>query len=105
MKLTDSFDARRLRPREPRRWRSRIGMLLGLLLIILGMLLALAGAASLLGNNDTLGSLTLDPETAIASLLPGLVMLWIGLLVRRRVRRRLYGPGSISLSPRLGRKR
>lgn len=104
MKLTDNFDARRLRPREPRRWRSRFGMFLALLLITLGALLTLAGAAALFGVNQ-FDSMTLDPEMTIASLLLGLILFWIGLLIRRRIRRRLYGPSGISLSPRLGKKR
>lgn len=104
MKLTDNFDARRLRPREPRRWRSRFGMLLALLLIIFGALLTLAGAASLLGIKQFDGMM-LEAEMAIASLLLGLFLLWIGLLIRRGIRRRLYGPSGISLSPRLGKKR
>lgn len=105
MKLTDNFDARRLRPREPRRWRSRFGMFLALLLILLGTLLTLAGAASLLGINPAPGGIMFDPEMAIVSLLLGLILLWVGLLIRRRIRRRLYGPSGISLSPRLGKKR
>ena len=104
MKLTDNFDARRLRPREPRRWRSRFGMFLALLLITLGALLTLAGAAALLGINQ-LDGMTLDSEMAIASLLLGSVLLWVGLFIRRRIRRRLYGPSGISLLPRLGKKR
>lgn len=104
MKLTDNFDARRLRPREPRRWRSRFGILLALLLIIFGALLTLAGAASLLGIKQFDGMM-LEAEMAIASLLLGLFLLWIGLLIRRGIRRRLYGPSGISLSPRLGKKR
>jgi hypothetical protein len=104
MKLTDNFDARRLRPREPRRWRSRFGMLLALLLIIFGALLTLTGAASLLGIKQFDGMM-LEAEMAIASLLLGLFLLWIGLFIRRGIRRRLYGPSGISLSPRLGKKR
>ncbi|MBE7926795.1 hypothetical protein [Pseudomonas saudiphocaensis] len=104
MKLTDNFDARRLRPREPRRWRSRFGILLALLLIIFGALLTLAGAASLLGIKQFDGMM-LEAEMAIASLLLGLFLLWIGLLIRRGIRRRLYGPSGITLSPRLGKKR
>src|SRR5690606_777433 len=104
MKLTDNFDARRLRSREPRRWRSRFGILLALLLIIFGALLTLAGAASLLGIKQFDGMM-LEAEMAIASLLLGLFLLWIGLFIRRGIRRRLYGPSGISLSPRLGKKR
>lgn len=104
MKLTDNFDARRLRPREPRRWRSRFGILLALLLIIFGALLTLVGAASLLGIKQFDGMM-LEAEMAIASLLLGLFLLWIGLFIRRGIRRRLYGPSGISLSPRLGKKR
>lgn len=105
MKLTDNFDARRLRPREPRRWRSRFGMFLALLLIVLGFLLTLTGGASLSGFEQLPASMALDHETATVSLLLGLVLLWAGLLLRRGIRRRLYGPTGISLSPRLGRKR
>lgn len=105
MKLTDNFDARRLRPREPRRWRLRFGLLLALSLIIIGVVLALAGGASLWDFEQLPASLALDHETAIVSLLLGLLLFWAGLLLRRRIRRRLYGPSGISLSPRLGRKR
>ena len=105
MKLTDTFDARRLRPREPRRWRSRFGMFLALLLALIGILLTLAGVASLLGVGQLSDVMTPAPAVAITSLMLGLLFLWVGLLVRRLIRRRLYGPSGISLSPRLGRKR
>ena len=42
MKLSDDFDARRLRPRQPRSWRLRIGAALGALLAAFGILLAMA---------------------------------------------------------------
>lgn len=105
MKLSNDFDARRLRPREPRRWRTRFGMFFGLLLIALGILLTLAGAASLLGGRQSIDSMTLDSEAAIISLLLGLGLFWTGLLIRRRVRRRLHGQSGLSLSPHLGKKR
>lgn len=105
MKLTDNFDARRLRPREPRRWRSRFGLFLALLLIIFGVALALVGGASLAALEQLPADLRFDHETAIVSLLLGLALFWAGLLLRRRIRRRLYGPTGISLSPRLRRKR
>lgn len=104
MKLTD-FDARRLRPREPRKWRSRFGMTLALLLITVGTLLALIGTASLFGIQKITGSMAFDQETATASLLLGLLLLAVGLYICSRVRRHGHGPSGIRLSPRLGKKR
>ena len=40
MKRTDGFDARRLRPRQPRSWGSRLASAFGMLLILAGILLA-----------------------------------------------------------------
>lgn len=105
MKRTDGFDARRLRPREQRSWGARLGGALGLLLSILGALLAGSGAASLFGSNAALPNMALEHEEAVTLLVLGLVLLAIGLLIRRRVRRRLREPGGLSLSPGLKKKR
>jgi hypothetical protein len=57
MKISDGFDARRLRPKGPSNWRFRIGAGFAALLATLGVLLAMAGAASLLGRPAALGEL------------------------------------------------
>lgn len=105
MKRTDGFDARRLRPRERRSWGSRFGALLGLLLILLGAILTVFGATSLLTSSEALASMALDREAAVISLTLGLILLMTGLLIRRRVRRRSREPSGLSLSPGLRKKR
>jgi nitrate reductase gamma subunit len=105
MKRTDGFDARRLRPREQRSWGSRLGSFFGLLLIFFGLLLALVGAASLFSSHEALAAVAVAREVAVTFLALGLILLWTGLLIRRRVRRRLYAPSDLSLSPRLMKKR
>lgn len=76
MKLSDDFDARRLRPRQPRNWRLRIGGGLGALLAAFGILLAMAGVASLAGRAPVLGALNDSAGEAIVLLLFGLFLLW-----------------------------
>lgn len=49
MKLKGSFDAKRLRTRQPRNWGARLAAGLSALLATLGVLLAMAGVAGLLG--------------------------------------------------------
>lgn len=104
MKGTHGFDARRLRPRQQRSWRARIGAALGLLLIILGLLLAGSGAATLF-SHQVLAGMALDREAAATLLALGLVMIVLGMLMRRRVRRRLREPNGLSISPDLKKKR
>ncbi|BCQ63923.1 hypothetical protein PBOI14_56730 [Pseudomonas sp. Boi14] len=55
MKISDGFDARRLRPKSPRNWRLRLGAGFSALLATFGVLLAMAGTASLLGRAPALG--------------------------------------------------
>ncbi|MBF8396359.1 hypothetical protein I1957_36155, partial [Pseudomonas aeruginosa] len=50
MKLSDSFDARRLRPRRPRVWRWRLAAAFAALVASLGVLLSLAGTSALIGR-------------------------------------------------------
>ena len=54
MKLSDSFDARRLRPRRPRVWRWRLAAAFAALVASLGVLLSLAGTWALIGRNSDL---------------------------------------------------
>lgn len=105
MKLSDDFDARRLRPHQPKHWRLRIGAALGALFAAFGILLAMAGVASLAGRAPVLGTLNDSAGEAIVLLLLGLFLLWAGILFWRRCRRRLRRSGDLSLSPHLLKKR
>ncbi|MBC9250810.1 hypothetical protein A9179_11030 [Pseudomonas alcaligenes] len=106
MKLSDGFDARRLRPRGPATWRWRFVAALAALLATLGVLLTLAGSASLIGHSPALGPLNDSVGTALSLLLSGLFLLWAGVALWRGSRRRLRrSNGDLSLSPRLLKKR
>lgn len=102
MKLSDGFDARRLRPRQPGNWRLRLAALLAALFAAGGVLLAMAGAASLLGRAPDLGALNDSRGAAGVLLAAGLLLLWGAILVWRHCRRR---PSGLSLAPHLMKKR
>ncbi|MGP0174149.1 hypothetical protein ACSVIJ_20035 [Pseudomonas sp. NCHU5208] len=105
MKLSDDFDASRLRPRHAKPWRLRIGAALGALFAALGTLLAMAGVASLAGRAPRLGSLNDTVGEALVVLVLGLFLFWAGIAFWRRCRRRLRRPGDLGLSPHLLKKR
>jgi len=105
MKISDGFDARRLRPREASNWRWRCGAALSALFATLGVLLAMAGAATLLGRPPALGALNATSGAASVLLVSGLVLLWAGVNTWRRCRRRLRRPSDLSLAPHLTKKR
>ncbi|WP_068827734.1 hypothetical protein [Pseudomonas sp. BMS12] len=103
----DGFNARRLRPRGPSCWHWRLLAAIAALFAAGGVLLSMAGAATLLGRPPALGPLNDSVGAAIVLLLFGLFLLWGGINVWRRCRRRLrrgHGDG-LSLSPRLLKKR
>lgn len=108
MKLPEQgFDARRLRPRGPGLWRWRFLAALAALFAAFGVLLSMAGAATLLGRPPALGPLNDSVGAALTLLLCGLFLLWGGINVWRRCRRRLrrrHGD-ELSLSPHLLKKR
>lgn len=104
MKRTDGFDARRLRPRQQRSWGVRIGLALGLLLVLFGVVLAGFGAASLSGL-DVFTSFALDHDAALTVLALGFVLLLLGAYMRARVRRRMREPSGLDMSPRLKKRR
>ncbi|MCY1535549.1 hypothetical protein D9M68_709590 [compost metagenome] len=105
MKLSGGFDARRLRPRGQGNWRLRFVAALAALFATLGVLLAMAGAATLLGRPPALGPLNDSPGAATVLLVIGLLLLWAGIAVWRMCRRRLRRPSDLSLSPHLMKKR
>ena len=105
MKLSDSYDARHVRPRRPGRWRWRFGAAIAALLATFGILLAMAGAATLLGRPPALGGLNDTPTDASILLALGLFLLWFGILAWRICRRRLRRPSDLTLAPHLLKKR
>ncbi|PYC08374.1 hypothetical protein DMX09_04640 [Pseudomonas protegens] len=104
MKISDGFDARRLRPKSPRNWRLRLGAGFSALLATFGVLLALAGTASLLGRAPALGELNTSPLGSALILLIGLLLLYIGVRLWRRCRRRMRQPLALNMAPHLMKK-
>lgn len=105
MKLSDSFDPRRLRPRQPGRWRWRFAAALAAVIAVLGILSSLAGVAALLHRQPATDLLHIDPSAGAVLLVIGLVALWLGVLFWRVARRRARTRDGLSLSPRLMKKR
>jgi len=105
MKHADGFDARRLRPRNTSNWRLRLGAGLAALLATFGVLLSMAGIATLLGRQASLGPLNESPEAASVFVVLGLLLLSSGVMLWRRCRRRLRRPGDLSMAPHLLKKR
>ncbi len=105
MKISDGFDARRLRPRPSGSWRLRFGVLLGILTTLGGVLLALFGAFGLAGLDDRLGAVRIETDAALLALLGGLALAGLGGFLWRRCKRRLRQPGGLSMAPHLFRKR
>ncbi|WP_249676685.1 hypothetical protein [Pseudomonas abieticivorans] len=104
MKLSDGFDARRLRQRGPSNWRTRLGALFSAIMATVGVLLTLAGAASLLGHPPALGDLNASPAGAAMLLVFGLVLLYLGVALWRRCRRRMRRSQELNLAPHLMKK-
>lgn len=104
MKISDGFDARRLRPKSQRNWRLRLGAGFSALLATFGVLLALAGTASLLGRAPALGELNASPLGSALILLIGLLLLYIGVRLWRRCRRRMRQPLALNMAPHLMKK-
>ncbi|MDH0745361.1 hypothetical protein N5D61_03250 [Pseudomonas sp. GD03842] len=104
MKISDGFDARRLRPKGQRSWRARIGAAISALLATLGILLAMAAVASLIGHPPALGDLNASPAGAVVTLVFGLLLLYFGVWLWRRSRLRRRRAGELSMSAHLMKK-
>ncbi|MGF0241380.1 hypothetical protein ACQR3P_19205 [Rhodococcus sp. IEGM1300] len=104
MKLSDGFDARRLRPKSQSNWRYRFGAAFAALLAMCGVLLAMAGAASLIGHPPALGELNASPLGSAIILAVGLLVLYIGVWMWRRCRRRSRQSRELNMSPHLMKK-
>ena len=94
MKLSDSFDARRLRPRRPRVWRWRLAAAFAALVASLGVLLSLAGTSALIGRQPTVGMLHIEPAAGGVLLALGLLSLCLGVFFWRFSRRWRPSPPS-----------
>lgn len=105
MRQPDGFDARRLRPHAPRHlgWRLLAGC--AALIATLGILLAMAGSATLLGRPPALGLLNDSTGAALTLLVSGLLLLAFGVGLWRHARRRFRRRSNLDLSPRLMKKR
>lgn len=105
MRQPDGFDARRLRPHAPRHlgWRLLAGC--AALIATLGILLAMAGSATLLGRPPALGPLNDSTGAALTLLVTGLLLLACGVGLWRHARRRFRRRSNLDLSPRLMKKR
>lgn len=105
MKLSDGFDARRLRPRGSSSWRLRLSAAVATVLAMLGGLLALAGVAALLGLPAALGPLHDAPSAAGTFVLIGLLLLGTGVMLWRLCRRRQRRTSELSMAPHLMKRR
>jgi len=105
MRQPDGFDARRLRPHAPRHlgWRLLAGC--AALIATLGILLVMAGSATLLGRPPALGPLNDSTGAALTLLVSGLLLLAFGVGLWRHARRRFRRRSNLDLSPRLMKKR
>lgn len=104
MKLSDGFDARRLRNRDVTDWRWRSLCLVVTLVILTGLAGAALGAFALFSQHPQLEELRGSPIAAASLLLCGLLLIISGLLIRRRSLRRRFQNGTLSLAPHLLRK-
>lgn len=104
MKISDGFDARRLRPKGPGNWRMRFGAAFAALLATSGVLLVMAGIASLIGHPPALGELNASPGGASLVVAIGLFLLYVGVSIWRRCRRRLRRPSELNMAPHLMKK-
>ncbi|KIP91160.1 MULTISPECIES: hypothetical protein [Pseudomonas] len=106
MKQSDGFDARRLRPRGSGHWRLRVAAALAALFATFGILLAMAGTATLLGRPPALGNLNDSTSDAGVLLMLGLVLLCGGVVGWRKCRRRMrQRRADLAMSPHLMKKR
>ncbi|MFJ4145318.1 hypothetical protein [Pseudomonas sp. NPDC089734] len=104
MKISDGFDARRLRPKGPGHWGTRFATAIATVLVTTGVLLIMAGASGLIGHPDALGDLDATPTGAAVIAALGMSVLYIGIRLWRRCRRHRRQANGLSLSAHLMKK-
>lgn len=104
MKISDGFDARRLRPKGQRNWGRRIISALAVLLAVSGVLILLAGVFGLIGHPQAIGDLGTSPGGAAVVGVIGLFVLYLGIALWRRCRRRSRQAHGLSMSAHLMKK-
>ncbi|PHN33417.1 hypothetical protein [Pseudomonas sp. ICMP 561] len=104
MKVSDGFDARRLRPKGSGNWGVRIGSAIAALLATFGVLLAMAGVSSLIGRPQVLGELNASPLGTALVVLSGLLVLYVGIWLWRRCRVGSRRKNGLNMSPHLMKK-
>ncbi len=106
MKLTNGFNARRLRSDSRRNWPWYVGMLCAATLLLSALGAFILSVLVLAGKDSLFGSWTIGRDTALAMLPCSLVMGSLGRFGWRRCRRRLQQhPDELTFSPQLLRKR
>ncbi len=104
MKISDGFDARRLRPKGRSNWGTRIGTAIAVLLTLCGVLLALAGVSSLIAHPQALNELNANPAGASVVAAGGLLAFLAGMWLWRRCRRGPRHSNGLSMSAHLMKK-
>ncbi|WP_426113388.1 hypothetical protein [Pseudomonas sp. DSP3-2-2] len=104
MKISDGFDARRLRPKGQGNWGVRIGSAIAALLATLGVLLTMAGVSSLIGHPQALGELNASPVGAAFIIAGGLLVLYLGIWLWRRCRLSRRRAKGLNMAPHLMKK-
>lgn len=99
----DNFDAPPLRLRRP--FMTVVSAGLGLLASLAGLVAALAGGSALLQLPQLVPYLVLEQEIARGLLGGGVLLLLLGLWLRRRSQRRWRYRNTLSLAPELRRRR
>ena len=104
MKISDGFDARRLRPKGRSNWRTRIGKTIAFVFLVSGVALALTGGSSLIVHPQALGDLNANPAGAAVVAVAGLLVLLLGMWLWRRIGRGPRSSGGLSMSANLMKK-
>lgn len=104
MKQSSGFDARRLRPGGPAKWRWRCAKALAALLMLLGIGLVIVGAAALAGHPLIMSAEAAGLAVGGVQVLLGLLSVVFGRWLWRLCRRRLHPSNDLSLAPHLLKK-
>ncbi|WP_144940542.1 hypothetical protein [Pseudomonas alabamensis] len=105
MKPTDRFDTPSSRAKGPGGRGAQLAAGLSAMIATLGILMAMAGVAGLLGNYEAFAELNANRPLASVLVVAGLLLLWLGVRGWRLSRLRLRRRHELGLSPHLTKKR